>query len=78
MLYIEVEIFLNGNQKPSYSQHVESHFELLKPVGFSGNLFFLLQLQELHLATSHRKILTDSFDINYSYCTLDLQKRKKR
>ena len=77
-MYIEVEIFLNGNQKPNYSQPVESHFEFLQPAGFSGHLLFLLQLQELYLGTGFCQVFTDSTFTDYSSCALDLPKRKKR
>ena len=78
MLYIELEIFLNGNQKPFYSQYIESDFEFLQPAGFSGYLLFLLQLQKLHLGTGYRKIPSNTSFIDNSYCAVDLQERKKR
>ena len=77
-MYIEVEIFLNGNQKPAYTKPFESDFEFLQPTGFSGYLLFLLQLQELYLERSYREIPAYPFDPDYPDCALDLQKCKKR
>lgn len=77
MLYIEVEIFLNGNQKPAYSHLIETHFELLQPVGFFGNVLFLLQLPELYLGRSVEKVFTNPVVTDYSCSTLDLQKCKE-
>ena len=74
MLYIEVEILLNGNQKPNYYYAFESDLEFLQPVGFSCHLLFLLQLQELHLGAGFCKVFTDPTLVDHSCCALDLQK----
>jgi len=72
MLYIELEIILNGNQKPSYSQLIKSYFKLFQSAGFSGDLLFLLQLQELYLGRGIEKVFAD-FTFTYnSCCALDL------
>lgn len=73
-MYLELRNYCDGTQKPFNFKDLESNFKFLQPAGFFGDLFFLLQLQELYLAASFRKIFTHSSSFDSSYYTLDLPK----